>query len=149
MAFIKEVARPLGGFRMTSKIDSTFQFHQAALNLREARQELLASNIANADTPTYKAKDIDFARALQGAMSGNTAKLPLASTSASHLGGATGESVLGAPVMYRGVLQDSADGNTVDMDVERAQFADNSLRYEATVRFVSDRVKDVLSALQG
>ena len=134
---------------MTSKIDSTFQFYQAALSLRSARQELLASNIANADTPNYKAKDIDFASALQGALSGNTAKLPLAATSSAHLGGATGDSVMGAPVIYRNALQPSADGNTVDMDVERAQFADNALRYEASVRFVSDRVKDVLSALQG
>lgn len=134
---------------MTSKIDSALQFHQIALNLRAARQELLASNIANADTPNYKAKDIDFAGALQGALSGSTEKLPLAHTASAHLSGATGGSVMGAPVMYRTVLQPSADGNTVDMDVERAQFADNALRYEASLRFVSDKVKDVLTALQG
>ncbi len=132
---------------MTSKIDSALQFNQTALSLRSARQELIASNIANADTPNYKAKDIDFAKALQGAMSGNTANLPLATTSPSHLGSATGESVMGAPVMYRNALQPSADGNTVDMDVERAQFADNALRYEASVTFVSSKVKDVLAAL--
>jgi flagellar basal-body rod protein FlgB len=56
---------------------------------------------------------------------------------------------MGAPVMYRTVLQPSADGNTVDMDVERAQFADNALRYEASLSFVSDKVKSVLTALQG
>ena len=134
---------------MSSKIDSALKFNQTALSLRAARQELLASNIANADTPNYKAKDIDFASALQGAMSGNTEKLPLVTTSPGHLGGATGESVMGAPVMYRNVLQPSADGNTVDMDVERAQFADNALRYEAGVAFVSSKVKDVLAALQG
>ena len=134
---------------MTSKIDSTFQFQQAALNLRAARQELLASNIANADTPNYKAKDIDFAHALQGALSGSSAQLQLNNTAPSHLSGATGNSVMGAPVLYRTVLQPSADGNTVDMDVERAQFADNALRYEASVKFVSDEVKDVLIALQG
>lgn len=132
---------------MTSKIDSTFQFNQTALSLRSARQELLASNIANADTPNYKAKDIDFASALQGAMSGSTAKLPLTTTSVSHFSNGTGENVMGAPVMYRTVLQPSADGNTVDMDVERAQFADNALRYEASVTFVSGQVKDVLAAL--
>lgn len=134
---------------MTSRIDEALQFHQTALSLRAGRQELLASNIANADTPNYKAKDIDFASALQGALSGSTAKMPLAGTSPSHLGGTAGESVMGAPVMYRNVLQPSADGNTVDMDVERAQFADNALRYEASVKFVSDKVKDVLLALQG
>jgi flagellar basal-body rod protein FlgB len=126
-----------------------FQFHQTALNLRAARQELIASNIANADTPNYKARDIDFTNALQGALQGSGGKLAVATTSSGHLSGTTGESVMGAPVMYRKPLQPSADGNTVDMDVERAQFADNALRYEASVRFVSDEAKDVLAALQG
>ena len=134
---------------MSSKIDNMLQFHQTALKLREARQELLASNIANADTPNYKAKDIDFAKALQGALSGQAAKLPMTATNAAHWNGTTGESVMGSPVMYRKPLQPSADGNTVDMDVERAQFADNALRYEASLKFVSDEVKDVLAALQG
>lgn len=133
---------------MTSRIDSMFQFNQTALNLRAARQELIASNIANADTPNYKAKDIDFASALQGAMSEGGAKLQMAATSNSHLSSGSGETVFGAPVLYRNVVQPSADGNTVDMDVERAQFADNALRYEASVKFVSDQAKDVLAALQ-
>jgi flagellar basal-body rod protein FlgB len=134
---------------MSSRIDQMFQFHQTALNLRAARQELIASNIANADTPNYKARDIDFTSALQGALQGSGGKLAVATTSSGHLSGTTGESVMGAPVMYRKPLQPSADGNTVDMDVERAQFADNALRYEASVRFVSDEAKDVLAALQG
>lgn len=134
---------------MASRIDSALQFQQTALNLRAARQELLASNIANADTPNYKARDIDFASALRGALSGTTGSLPLSTTSAQHLGGVTGDSVMGAPLRYRTVLQPSADGNTVDMDVERAQFADNALRYEASVRFVSQKIKGVLTALQG
>lgn len=132
-----------------NRIDEMLRFQQTALNLRAARQELIASNIANADTPNYKAKDIDFASALQGALSGNTAKLPLSATATSHLGGDSGDRVMGAPVQYRAALQPSADGNTVDMDVERAQFADNALRYEASLKFISDEVKDVLTALQG
>ena len=134
---------------MSSRIDQMFQFNQTALNLRAARQELIAGNIANADTPNYKARDIDFASALQGALTGDGAKLQMAATSMQHLSGASGESVMGAPVLYRKPLQPSADGNTVDMDVERAQFADNALRYEASVRFISDKTKEVLSALQG
>lgn len=134
---------------MTSRIDSMFQFHQTALNLRAARQELIASNIANADTPNYKAKDIDFASALQGAISGGGAKLQMTTTENNHLNGSSGASVLGAPVQYRNALQPSADGNTVDMDVERAQFADNALRYEASVKFISEQAKDVFAALQG
>ena len=134
---------------MTSSIDGMFRFQQAALNLRAARQELMASNIANVDTPNYKAKDIDFASALQGALTGSGQKLQVAATSPQHLAGASGESVMGAPVMYRKPLQPSADGNTVDMDVERAQFADNALRYEASLTFVTNDVKNVLAALQG
>jgi flagellar basal-body rod protein FlgB len=137
------------GMKMTSKIDSTFQFNQTALSLRAARQEIIASNIANADTPNYKAKDINFASALQGAMTGKQVNLPLMTSAPAHFGSPTGESVFGEPVLYRGVVQPSADGNTVDMDVERAQFADNALRYEASVSFVSGKVKDVLAALQG
>ncbi len=134
---------------MISKLDAALQFHQTALSLRGARQELLASNIANADTPNYKARDIDFASALQNAVSSTAPRLPVATSSALHLQGNTGATLFGAPVMYRKPVQPSADGNTVDMDVERAQFADNALRYEASVKFVSDELKDVMAVLQG
>jgi len=134
---------------MINKLDAAMQFHQTALNLRSSRQELLASNIANADTPNYKARDIDFASALQNALSGSVAKLPVATSSSMHLQGNTGATLLGSPVMYRKPVQPSADGNTVDMDVERAQFADNALRYEASVKFVSDELKEIMTALQG
>lgn len=135
---------------MSSRIDDALHFNQTALSLRAARQELLASNIANADTPNFKAKDIDFASALKGAMSGATPKLAMAATTTAHLNGTgDGNSVMGAPVMYRKAAQPSADGNTVDMDVELAQFADNALRYEASVKFVSDDIKKILTAIQG
>lgn len=134
---------------MSSRIDEAFRFHQTALSLRASRQELLASNIANADTPNYKARDIDFASALKGAMSGDGSKLQMAATAGNHLSGSADPSLFGARPMYRTVLQPSADGNTVDMDVERAQFADNALRYEASVKFISDKFKDMQAALQG
>jgi flagellar basal-body rod protein FlgB len=135
--------------KMVSKIDNALQFNRTVLNLRAARQELIASNIANVDTPNYKAKDIDFAKTLQGAISGNTVKLQMTGIAPHHLSSGPGENVMGAPVMFRNVVQPSADGNTVDMDVERAQFADNALRYEASVKFVDNQVKSVLTALQG
>lgn len=134
---------------MTGKIENMLQFHRTALSMRAGRQELLASNIANADTPNYKAKDINFASALQEAMGGNTASLPMTQTAPLHLGRPSGENVMGAPVLYRIPNQPSADGNTVDMDIERAQFTDNAMRYEAGVRFVSEEIKNVLIALQG
>lgn len=133
---------------MSSRIDDALRFNQTALSLREVRQELIASNIANADTPNYKARDIDFARALQGALAGSAGKLQMAATAGSHLHGSS-NGVPGAPVMYRTAVQPSADGNTVDMDIERAQFADNALRYEASVKFVSDDIKKLLTAIQG
>lgn len=134
---------------MINRLDEAMRFQQAALSLRSARQELLASNIANADTPNYKAKDLDFASALQNALAGTAAALPAVQTSPLHLQGNAGQSVLGAKVMYRTPSQPSADGNTVEMDAERAQFADNALRYEASVRFVSDDLKQILAAVQG
>ena len=134
---------------MVDKLDGMLRFQQAALNLRAARQELLASNIANADTPNYKARDIDFASALRNALAGTSAGLPLAQTSLLHLDGRAGGTIPGVPVMYRKPVQPSADGNTVDMDVERAQFTDNALHYEASVRFVSEQMKAMLAATQG
>lgn len=133
---------------MINKLDEALRFQQTALGLRAARQELLASNVSNADTPNYKARDIDFASALRNALEGSTVQLPVVQTAPTHLEGNASESVLGSPVMYRKPLQPSADGNTVDMDVERVQFADNAVRYEASVRFVSDQVKEMLAAIQ-
>lgn len=134
---------------MVNKLDEALRFQQTALSLRAARQELLASNIANADTPNYKARDVNFASALQNALAGTPTALPVARTSPIHLEGNTGTAILGAPVMYRKPIQPSADGNTVDMDVERAQFADNALRYEASVKFAGENIKSILMAIQG
>lgn len=132
-----------------NKLDDALRFHQTALSLRAARQELLASNIANADTPNYKARDMDFASALRNALAGSSTTLPVAQTSPMHLAAETGQSILGAPVLYRKPVQPSADGNTVDMDVERAQFADNALRYEASIKFLSDELRDMSMVIQG
>ncbi len=134
---------------MVSKLDDALRFQQTALSLRASRQELLASNIANADTPNYKARDIDFASALQNALSGSGGKLEMSATTNLHLQGNTGTNILGSPVMYRTPTQASADGNTVEMDTERAQFADNALRYEASVKFISDEIKEIMQAIQG
>lgn len=134
---------------MINKLDEMMRFQQTALSLRAARQELLASNVANADTPGYKARDIDFASALRNALGGTSEKLPVVQTSPSHLEGNAGAAILGSSVMYRKPLQPSADGNTVDMDVERAQFADNALRYEASIAFVREELGEMMKALQG
>jgi flagellar basal-body rod protein FlgB len=133
---------------MTSKLDDALRFHQTALNLRAYRQQLLSGNIANADTPNFKAKDIDFSSALQGALSSRSGNAGLTVTSSRHLG-AGAENPAGEGVSYRTPLQPSVDGNTVEMDVERAQFVDNAIHYEANLTFISSQIKTMLAAIQG
>jgi len=136
---------------MIGKLDEALQFHQTALRLRAERQQVLASNIANADTPNYKARDIDFGSALKQAMAG--APQPAAAltkTAPAHLAGVpAGMTASGLQLQYRTAAQGSVDGNTVDMDVERTQFADNALRYEASVIFVNGQLRKLLTAIQG
>jgi flagellar basal-body rod protein FlgB len=122
--------------------------HAQALDLLAQRQKVLAGNIANADTPGYQARDFDFAQALAQAraQSGGAA-----ATDSRHLqaSGAPAGSGPHPDVLYRTSEQPSLDGNTVDMDRERAQFADNALRYEATLRFINNDVRTQLSAITG
>jgi flagellar basal-body rod protein FlgB len=136
---------------MISKLDDYLRFNETSLNLRAQRQQLLASNMANADTPNYKARDIDFNKALQGAMTrtGTAGLEDLTKTAAAHLSGSHPDSVGGAPLLYRGTQQGNVDGNTVEMDVERNQFADNALRYEAGLTLISAQIKSMLTAIQG
>lgn len=137
---------------MIGKLDQAMQFNEAALSLRGQRQQVLASNIANADTPNYKARDIDFSKALQGAMSRSTGAPALTATAPNHLaasGSVGGSSGASAPLMYRKPLQGSIDGNTVEMDTERNQFADNAIRYEAGLTMISGQIKGLLAAIQG
>ena len=134
---------------MIGKLDDYLRFNEAALSLRSQRQQILASNIANADTPNYKARDIDFASALQGVM----ARGALAATAPGHVTGA-GQSAAdmlpdGTQVQYRGVVQGAVDGNTVDMDVERNQFADNAIRYEAGITMINHQIRSLMAAIQG
>jgi flagellar basal-body rod protein FlgB len=139
---------------MLNKLDEALSFHQTALRVRGQRQELIAANIANADTPNYKARDIDFKAAMQSAMANNSNKgsFDVAKTSGQHLDGMPSK---GAPngaagePMFRPIIQGSVDGNTVDMDVERNQFADNGIRYEASLTLINAQLKQMLAAIQG
>ncbi|WP_153109227.1 flagellar basal body rod protein FlgB [Propionivibrio limicola] len=133
---------------MTSKLDNAFSFQQQALALRAYRQQVLAGNIANADTPNYKARDFDFSSALQSAVAGRgDGALSMARTSSGHIAG--GGSGAAASLMYRVPVQGSVDGNTVEMDVERAEFAENALQYQAGLTFISGRIKTMRAAIQG
>jgi flagellar basal-body rod protein FlgB len=135
---------------MVGKLDEAFRFHETALSLRAQRQQLLASNIANADTPNYKARDVDFNKALKGALErGTVAPGELAKTSAAHLAAKAAPTIGGLEPQYRSTVQGSVDGNTVDMDAERNQFTDNALRYEAGITLMSAEIKKLLTAIQG
>jgi flagellar basal-body rod protein FlgB len=137
---------------MIGKLDNYLRFNESALSLRAQRQELIASNIANADTPNFKARDIDFASAMQGALAkaNPAAGNPLAATNKGHIQPAADGKALpdGTPVLYRGVVQGSVDGNTVDMDVERNQFADNAVRYEAGITMINQQIRSMMAAIQ-
>ncbi len=132
---------------MTNRFDDQLSIQRAALGVLTHRQELLASNIANADTPHFKARDIDFRDALAGAVAGrNNAGLELSLTARGHIGG-DAASKLAATARYRTEFQPSIDGNTVNMDIERAAFAENALRLEAALSFINGSFKSQQLAL--
>ena len=132
---------------MINQIDDALKFHQTALGLRAYRQQVLASNIANADTPHYKARDIDFKSALQGALGGRGGRLDMVQTAPRHLP-AAGANIRGASLLYRGEAQSSLGGNTVDIDAARAAFAENAVQYEASLTFINQFLRNMQSALQ-
>lgn len=124
-------------------------FQETALGVRAYRQKLIASNIANADTPGYKAMDIDFQEALRLARSiANTPSLSLAATASGHIRGQAQSSLAPYPLKYHVPQQPSADGNTVEMDVERAKFAENAVMWEFSRDRVSGHFKHMMEMLQ-
>ncbi|MFL9933658.1 flagellar basal body rod protein FlgB [Paraburkholderia sp. RL18-103-BIB-C] len=161
---------------MLDKLDSEFAFGRQALDVRAYRQELLSSNIANADTPGYKARDVDFASSLAGALkktggsttgqgasnssalamtqpAGVTSGMSMTSTEPGHMAGkATLTATGGTPddygnLAYRIPTQPALDGNTVDIDTERVQFADNTLHFESGMTVLSNQIKAMLAAI--
>lgn len=128
-------------------------FNAAALQLRSHRQEILASNLTNADTPGYQARDVAFDVALREQMQGVSyqGRLSLAVSHGRHLGGAgRGASGMDGPaLLYRTALQPSADGNTVDPDVERAHFAENTMGFELATALLGQTVRSRQMAITG
>jgi flagellar basal-body rod protein FlgB len=152
---------------MLDRLTASLDFHGKALQLRSQRQAVLANNIANADTPGFVARDFDFASELQartrggatgsapnGSAPGTTIPTPmlgLSGSSPGHLNG-TGQaagSATNVQLKYRTPEQASLDRNTVDLDRERANFADNAVRYESTLRFINGNVRSMISAIRG
>ena len=134
---------------MLDKLDAALRFQQEALNLRAQRQEILAANIANADTPGYKARDVDF-RSVLAAAEGQREAGTLRTTRVGHIAGGAGvDGAGGAEALYRVPTQPSIDGNTVEMETERGAFLDNSLRYQASLQFLGSRLRTLTTALKG
>lgn len=129
--------------------DSIFGIHEAAFRVRNERAQLLANNLANADTPNFKAKDIDFRKALSQAsedlpMSGSE----MQRTHANHLN-SDGFASTSSFLMYRQPTQPSLDGNTVETHIEKAQFMENSLQQQATLKFLNSKIMGIKNALRG
>lgn len=134
---------------MLSKIDTEIAFVQSALNLRARRQEVLAANIANSDTPNYKARDLDFAGALKSVLGSSGGALAMNRTDSGHLAGVTSAGGLaGAHMKYRAAVQPSLDGNTVDPDVERAHFTENALHYQFLIDRAASSFRTMGQALE-
>jgi flagellar basal-body rod protein FlgB len=131
---------------MLNRLTDPLDFQGQALELRSERQRLIASNIANADTPGYIARDMDFAKTLRAATGSQPAASALATTHAGHIAAAAAGA---SELLYATPAQTNLDRNTVDMDRERASFADNAIKYEATLRFINSSVRTSLSAITG
>jgi flagellar basal-body rod protein FlgB len=133
---------------MINRLTDNLDFHAQALTLRAERQRLIASNIANADTPGYVARDMDFSQALKQATGAMQPARAMAVSQPGHIGGTPG--ARGEPdLLYATPSQTNLDRNTVDMDRERANFVDNSVKYEATLRFINGNVRTMLDAIRG
>lgn len=132
---------------MINRLTDSLNFQTQALMLRAERQQQLASNIANADTPGYQARDFDFSRALKEATGEIGTPGALQTTQARHLAPLAG-ALSPAGREFAMAAQTNLDSNTVDMDRERASFVDNSVKYEATLRFINSSVRTQLDAMK-
>jgi flagellar basal-body rod protein FlgB len=147
---------------MRTSLDNYLGIHAQALTLEAKRNELLAANLANADTPNYKARDVDFKAALSAA-AGNSAagsssavaiqpahaSLTAASSSAASAGSGTNDTLDASLIKYRVPMAPSLDGNTVDEQLEQSAFAENVVRYQATLTFLNNALRGLMTAITG
>ena len=128
---------------MSINFDQALGLHPQALAMREKRIELLAANLANADTPGYKARDLDFKSILKQNL---PETVSMERTQAGHF---APQQLLESRVMYRNPNQVSLDGNTVEANVEQAKYAENAVQYQASLQFVSNKFSGLMMALRG
>ncbi len=139
-----------------ASLDAVFGIHAEALAVQRRRMEVLSSNIANADTPGFQARDVDFASVLSAAAKGDatanpgqSANLRTLTTDARHIPLSFTSSSDGNTLAYRVPIQPSVDGNTVDVQVEQGKFADAALHYQASLSFADGRVRGLMTAITG
>lgn len=131
---------------MAINFNSALGSHESALKFRADRAEVLANNLANADTPNFKARDIDFNSRLQGEMQGRT--LSMSATDDQHVNLSSGIDS-GADLLYRSPLQPSIDGNTVEEQVEHAEYMKNALQFQASFTILNGKFKGLQRAIKG
>lgn len=130
---------------MAISFDKALGIHETALGVRSQRAEILANNLANADTPGFKARDIDFQAMLAGQMQAKSG-VPMRTTNERHIATATPAT---GELLYRNPIQPSIDGNTVDTQMEMAEFSKNALAFQATFQFLNSKFKGLTSAIRG
>lgn len=133
---------------MAISIEKQFGVHQHALELRSQRANILANNLANADTPGYKARDLDFQAMLKARMGETTEMTDLKTSDSKHIQTLVhGEALAG--VKFRNPNQPAIDGNTVDAQIEKTEFVQNTLEFQTAFQFLNGKVKSLLSAIRG
>src|SRR5688572_10162914 len=142
---------PTRGVNMPLNLDQYVGVHATALDVRARRTELIANNLANADTPGYKAQDIDFRQAMARAAGDKPVSgVHLSTTQSGHIGGAASADAAGNPdLKYRTPLAPALDGNTVDAQLEQSAFAENAVRYQATLTFLNAKFRGLMTAIMG
>ncbi len=130
-----------------SLIDRAFSIHDDAMILRSRRTSILAANIANADTPNYKARDLDFQSMMKSIQVDRHDHLTMARTSDRHM--APSQSLPENGIKYRNPLQASLDGNTVDMHAEQARFSQNAFEYQTSLTMLNSKIRGMLYAIKG
>ena len=133
---------------MAVNLDTYLGVHAQALKLRSQRTEVLASNLANVDTPGYRARDIDF-KSVLAATGSVGSDVQMAATKPGHIGTTTVNGTATPELKYRTPLAPSLDGNTVDAQLEQAAFAENSVRYQATLSFLRSKFRSLMTAITG
>jgi len=132
---------------MSVAFGQSFNLHEQALHLQARRTELLSANLANAETPHYKAKDFDFNASLQAAVRNPLGRRILNETNMKHIQPVNSD--LRFDTLFRMPYQASLDGNTVEAQVEMAEFNNNAIRYMASLRFLNGKIKTLLTAIRG